>query len=54
MIIDASGNVLVDNPQPLQDLGEYLNHDYDDVAHKIEDTLSKGDEDDEMAYNFGY
>ena len=54
MIVDASGNVIVGEIQPLKDLGDYFAEDYDDVAHTLEAELSKGDEDEDMANLLNY
>lgn len=54
MTVDAEGNVVVDNAQPLQGLNSYFHRDFDDVAHTLAETLSKGDEDEEMAYKLNY
>lgn len=54
MKVDKDGNVIVDNVQPLHDLGEYLRKDFDTVAQETAEILSKGDDDDEMAYKLGY
>lgn len=54
MKVDENGNVIVDNVQPLQDIGAYLHEDFDTVAQNVAEELSKGDDDDEMAYNLNY
>lgn len=54
MKVDENGNVIVDNVQPLQDIGAYLHEDFDKVAQNVAEELSRGDDDDEMAYNLNY
>lgn len=54
MKVDENGNVIVDNVQPLQDIGVYLHEDFDTVAQDVAEELSRGDDDDEMAYNLNY
>lgn len=54
MKVDKNGNVIVDNVQPLQDIGAYLHEDFDKVAQNVAEELSRGDDDDEMAYNLNY
>lgn len=54
MKVDENGNVIVDNVQPLQNIGAYLHEDFDKVAQDVAEELSRGDDDDEMAYNLNY
>lgn len=54
MQIDDNGNVIVDNVQPLLDMGQYLHKDFDAVAQEVAEEMSKGDDDDEMAYKLNY
>ena len=52
--VDENGNIIVDAVKPLENLGDYAHKDFDDIAHQLSDELNKGDDDDEMAYKFGY
>lgn len=54
MYIDEKGNIHLQSAQTLKDLGNYALSDYDDVAHELEETLNKSDEDEEMAEMLNY
>ncbi len=54
MYVDENGKIHLQSAKTLKDLGEYALNDYDDVAHELEETLNKGDEDEEMAEMLNY